>query len=387
MLFKTPPPGDQWTLGQSSSGPSHSRGPSILGGTSAQSGGPPAQPQGSPERTRLRRQSASGSGSGQSGGEGKSGGTDSLQKGADSSAPQSGASQNVGGVARDTQDVRDIDAVVKAIEVAKTYRIMTDKALAYCLLSIHESLIPHFEHHTSAQSIYDEAMGWLAADNKQHIHLLVIEFRALYMLDTESVTEWFDRLRRVAGKLIAGGQQITEQEGVQYAIMGARHARFQALQQSVIAARGSLPYSEVLDMYERAERLNLTLPTGSPFFPTYAKSRSLNQLLPPPVQVPGFIAPAAGRGGGSHNPGRGRGGGAAGRGRGRGGALFCTHCKANGHLVDRCWALHEHLRPKYHTPANAGRGEGSTAARGHDAPVSRREFDALVTQMSGWAYM
>eukprot|EP00798_Chlamydomonas_sp_ICE-L_P001700 gene1700-biopygen14531 len=107
------------------------------------------------------------------------------------------------------------------------------------------------------------------ADNKQHIHLLAIEFRALYMADTETVTQWFDRLRRLAAKLIEGGQPVTEQDGVELAILGARHARFQALQQTVMAANGSMSYASVLQMFESAERLNLRLQPTSPFFPTY----------------------------------------------------------------------------------------------------------------------
>jgi hypothetical protein len=60
-----------------------------------------------------------------------------------------------------------------------------------------------------------------------------------------------------------------------------------------------------------------------------------------------------------------------------------------GHLVDRCWQ--KHGRPVHLAPANAGRGggggRGSTAAGRDEAPISRAEFDALVSQMSGWAYM
>eukprot|EP00798_Chlamydomonas_sp_ICE-L_P000910 gene909-biopygen3461 len=225
------------------------------------------------------------------------------------------------------------------------------------------------------------------ADNKQHIHLLAIEFRALYMAETETVTLWFDRLRRLAAKLIEGGQPITEQDGVELAILGARHARFQALQQTVMAANGSMSYASVLQMYESAERLNLRLQPTSPFFPTYVKYRPLTLSSPPPV-VPGYVADAnaGGRGAGRHNPGRGRGGG---QGRGRVGALLCTHCKSTTHLVDTCWTKYPHLRPSRSPPANSGRGGGvgRGAPAGGGAPVSRVEFDALVSQLAGYSLM
>ena len=71
----------------------------------------------------------------------------------------------------------------------------------------------------------------------------------------------------MAAKLIDGGQPITEQEGVEFAIFGARHARFHALQQTVIAANGTFSYATVLGMHEKADRMNLRLSATSPYYP------------------------------------------------------------------------------------------------------------------------
>eukprot|EP00798_Chlamydomonas_sp_ICE-L_P011701 gene11701-biopygen15863 len=179
------------------------------------------------------------------------------------------ASTEAAAIARSSLDVVNIELATKESELKAAQGDLAQSQAAYVLLTVDQSLQFHFENHPSAQSIYDKAMGWLAADNKQHIHLLAIEFRALYMADTETVTQWFDRLRRLAAKLIEGGQPVTEQDGVELAILGARHARFQALQQTVMAANGSMSYASVLQMYESAERLNLRLQPTSPFFPTY----------------------------------------------------------------------------------------------------------------------
>eukprot|EP00798_Chlamydomonas_sp_ICE-L_P017916 gene17916-biopygen26877 len=125
---------------------------------------------------------------------------------------------------------------------------------------------------------------------------------------------------------------------------------FQALQQTVMAANGSMSYASVLQMYE-----------------SYVAD-----------------ANAGGRGAGRHNPGHSRGGG---QGRGRVGALLCTHCKNTTHLVDTCWTKYPHLRPARSPPANAGRGGGGGrgAPAGGGAPVSRVEFDALVSQLAGYS--
>ena len=391
-----PAPGAEWTIGCGLSGPSQHQGgnsgDSHQAGVSSahsgqRSGEPPAVPQGSSAPT--QRQPTT---SGTSGGGEETGGKASTSKDAAPSAPQRGESSDVGGVseqerARAREDDRNVRDFLRTLEESRLHEIVLDKALAYVLLTVDQSLQFHFENHPSAQSIYDEAMGWLAADNKQHIHLLAIEFRALYMADTETVTQWFDRLRRLAAKLIEGGQPVTEQDGVELAILGARHARFQALQQTVMAANGSMSYASVLQMYESAERLNLRLQPTSPFFPTYVKYRPLT-LSPPPPVVPGYVADAnaGGRGAGRHNPGRGRGGG---QGRGRVGALLCTHCKSTTHLVDTCWTKYPHLRPARSPPANAGRGGGGGrgAPAGGGAPVSRVEFDALVSQLAGYSLM
>eukprot|EP00798_Chlamydomonas_sp_ICE-L_P015812 gene15812-biopygen24838 len=250
------------------SGDSHQAGVSSAH-SGQRSGEPPAVPQGSSAPT--QRQPTT---SGTSGGGEETGGKASTSKDAAPSAPQRGESSDVGGVskqerARAREDERNVRDFLRTLEELRLHEIVLDKALTYVLLTVDQSLQFHFENHPSAQSIYDEAMGWLAADNKQHIHLLAIEFRALYMADTETVTQWFDRLRRLAAKLIEGGQPVTEQDGVQLAILGARHARFQALQQTVMAANGSMSYASVLQMYESAERLNLRLQPTSPFFPTY----------------------------------------------------------------------------------------------------------------------
>eukprot|EP00798_Chlamydomonas_sp_ICE-L_P025937 gene25937-biopygen20436 len=354
-----PAPGAEWTIGCGLSGPSQHQGgnsgDSHQAGVSSahsgqRSGEPPAVPQGSSAPT--QRQPTT---SGTSGGGEETGGKASTSKDAAPSAPQRGESSDVGGVseqerARAREDDRNVRDFLRTLEESRLHEIVLDKALAYVLLTVDQSLQFHFENHPSAQSIYDEAMGWLAADNKQHIHLLAIEFRALYMADTETVTQWFDRLRRLAAKLIEGGQPVAEQDGVELAILGARHARFQALQQTVMAANGSMSYASVLQMYE-----------------SYAAD-----------------AHAGGRGAGRHNPGRGRGGG---QGRGRVGALLCTHCKSTTHLVDTCWTKYPHLRPARSPPVNAGRGGGGGrgAPAGGGAPVSRVEFDALVSQLAGYS--
>eukprot|EP00798_Chlamydomonas_sp_ICE-L_P013354 gene13354-biopygen22482 len=236
-----PAPGAEWTIGCGLSGPSQHQGgnsgDSHQAGVSSadsgqRSGEPPAVPQGSSART--QRQPTT---SGTSGGGEETGGKASTSKDAAPSAPQRGESSDVGGVseqerARAWEDERNVRDFLRTLEESRLHEIVLDKALAYVLLTVDQSLQFHFENHPSAQSIYDEAMGWLAADDKQHIHLLAIEFRALYMADTETVTQWFDRLRRLAAKLIEGGQPVTEQDGVELAILGARHARFQALQQT-----------------------------------------------------------------------------------------------------------------------------------------------------------
>eukprot|EP00798_Chlamydomonas_sp_ICE-L_P017463 gene17463-biopygen26426 len=354
-----PAPGAEWTIGCGLSGPSQHQGgnsgDSHQAGVSSahsgqRSGEPPAVPQGSSAPT--QRQPTT---SGTSGGGEETGGKASTSKDAAPSAPQRGESSDVGGVseqerARAREDERNVRDFLRTPEESRLHEIVLDKAIAYVLLTVDQSLQFHFENHPSAQSIYDEAMGWLAADNKQHIHLLAIEFRALYMADTETVTQWFDRLRRLAAKLIEGGQPVTEQDGVELAILGARHARFQAVQQTVMAANGSMSYASVLQMYE-----------------SYVAD-----------------AHAGGRGAGRHNPGRGRGGG---QGRGRVGALLCTHCKSTTHLVDTCWTKYPHLRPARSPPANAGRGGGGGrgAPAGGGAPVSRVEFDALVSQLAGYS--
>eukprot|EP00798_Chlamydomonas_sp_ICE-L_P032858 gene32858-biopygen8649 len=356
-----PAPGAEWTIGCRLSGPSQHQGgnsgDSHQAGVSSahsgqRSGEPPAVPQGSSAPT--QRQPTT---SGTSGGGEEPGGKASTSKDAAPSAPQRGESSDVGGVseqerARAREDERNVRDFLRTLEESRLHEIVLDKALAYVLLTVDQSLQFHFENHPSAQSIYDEAMGWLAADNKQHIHLLAIEFRALYMADTETVTQWFDRLRRLAAKLIEGGKPVTEQDGVELAILGARHARFQALQQTVMAANGSMSYASVLQMYE-----------------SYVAD-----------------ANAGGRGAGRHNPGRGRGGG---QGRGRVGALLCTHCKSTTHLVDTCWTKYPHLRPARSPPANAGRGGGGGrgAPAGGGAPVSRVEFDDLVSQLAGYSLM
>eukprot|EP00798_Chlamydomonas_sp_ICE-L_P011437 gene11437-biopygen9425 len=273
-----PAPGAEWTIGCGLSGPSQHQGgnsgDSHQAGVSSahsgqRSGESPAVPQGSSAPT--QRQPTT---SGTSGGGEETGGKASTSKDAAPSAPQHGESSDVGGVSeqervRAREDDRNVRDFLRTLEESRLHEIVLDKALAYVLLTVDQSLQFHFENHPSAQSIYDEAMGWLAADSKQHIHLLAIEFRALYMADTETVTQWFDRLRRLAAKLIEGGQPVAEQDGVELAILGARHARFQALQQTVMAANGSMSYASVLQMYESAERLNLRLQPTSPFFPTY----------------------------------------------------------------------------------------------------------------------
>eukprot|EP00798_Chlamydomonas_sp_ICE-L_P010398 gene10398-biopygen7540 len=252
-----PAPGAEWTIGCGLSGPSQHQGgnsgDSHQAGVSSahsgqRSGEPPAVPQGSSAPT--QRQPTT---SGTSGGGEETGGKASTSKDAAPSAPQRGESSDVGGVseqerARAREDERNVRDFLRTLEESRLHEIVLDKALAYVLLTVDQFLQFHFENHPSAQSIYDEAMGWLAADNKQHIHLLAIEFRALYMADTETVTQWFDRLRRLAAKLIEGGQPVTEQDGVELAILGARHARFQALQQTVMAANGSMSYASVTSL-------------------------------------------------------------------------------------------------------------------------------------------
>eukprot|EP00798_Chlamydomonas_sp_ICE-L_P030272 gene30272-biopygen16138 len=213
-----PAPGAEWTIGCGLSGPSQHQGgnsgDSHQAGVSSahsgqRSGEPPAVPQGSPAPTQRQLTT-----SGTSGGGEETGGKASTSKDAAPSAPQRGESSDVGGVseqerARAREDERNVRDFLRTLEESRLHEIVLDKALAYVLLTVDQSLQFHFENHPSAQSIYDEAMGWLAADNKQHIHLLAIEFRALYMADTETVTQWFDRLRRLAAKLIEGGQPVT----------------------------------------------------------------------------------------------------------------------------------------------------------------------------------
>eukprot|EP00798_Chlamydomonas_sp_ICE-L_P017614 gene17614-biopygen26580 len=202
-----PAPGAEWTIGCGLSGPSQHQGgnsgDSHQAGVSSahsgqRSGETPAVPQGSSAPT--QRQPTT---SGTSGGGEETGGKASTSKDAAPSAPQRGESSDVGGVseqerARAREDERNVRDFLRTLEESRLHEIVLDKALAYVLLTVDQSLQFHFENHPSAQSIYDEAMGWLAADNKQHIHLLAIEFRALYMADTETVTQWFDRLRYVA---------------------------------------------------------------------------------------------------------------------------------------------------------------------------------------------
>eukprot|EP00798_Chlamydomonas_sp_ICE-L_P031589 gene31589-biopygen6452 len=343
-----PAPGAEWTIGCGLSGPSQHQGGNSgdshqAGVSSAHSGQrfgePPAVPQGSSAPT--QRQPTT---SGTSGGGEETGGKASTSKDAAPSAPQRGESSDVGGVseqerARVREDERNVRDFLRTLEESRLHEIVLDKALAYVLLTVDQSLQFHFENHPSAQSIYDEAMGWLAADNKQHIHLLAIEFRALYMADTETVTQWFDRLRRLAAKLIEGGQPVTEQDGVELAILGARHARFEALQQTVMAANGLMSYASVLQMYESAERLNLRLQPTSPFFPTYD-----------------VIIPIA--------------------------------AEAEVRVVDE---LELSSAPTARAPLTSSTPVGPTDSRGAPAgggaPVSRVEFDALVSQLAGYSLM
>jgi hypothetical protein len=262
--------------------------------------------------------------------------------------------------------------VRETLDELKSQKKMFEQALAYTQMSIDPSLAYHFEFHTSAQAIYDEAMAWLDADNKQHLHGLVVAFRQMFMKDSETCTEWFDRLRRAAGKLIVGGHPVGEQEAIDLAIVGARHPRFYALQQHVVCARGSMSYADVVALYEDADRMNLRMQPSHPNFPTYVKLRQNTNPATAPV-VPGYFAPPAGRGGaGRATPSRGRGGRAAGAGSGRGGSSRCAYCGRDGHSENRCYKKMDDLHPP---------------VINSDTPVTRAEHAALAAQLAGFYYM
>ena len=161
-----PTPGAVWTLGRGFSGPSPHQG--DYSGDSHQSGGssgdsgqrtgePPVKPQGSSPPTRERQISSD---DGRSGGGKEQGGKDSVK--ADPSAFRQGESGNIGAAERERMDIRNIEAAVRTLEDERKRAILMDKTLFYVLMPVEETLQHHFEHHPTAQSIYKEAMGWLA---------------------------------------------------------------------------------------------------------------------------------------------------------------------------------------------------------------------------------
>ena len=234
VVPRKPSAGANWSFGLQRSGPSNYGGPvshiDIIGGSGAGIQVLPATPKSTYSQTTQARPAASVSGD--KGGGGGSGGTEGGSEAVAPSAPASGASIPTGGGKTPVAinfGQREIENAMRTVDERKAEEKMLEQALAYAQMSLDPALAFHFEHHPSAQAIYDEAMSWLDADNKQHLHGLVVAFRKLAMDDNETCTEWFDRFRRAACELIDGGVDVPEQDAIELTILGAKHPRFYAL--------------------------------------------------------------------------------------------------------------------------------------------------------------